>query len=344
MKKIISAILCSFLLSGCAFWEQDKTDVLTLFSTKSHSTNKAWVGTFQLVWNDMKNNIIGHDIIFRGEKPTSELIGLNSEEFNSSMLNKSSYYTSYGKTSPFAKEKIKKDVYKKFEEKSDVLDMADWSEGEGKYYAYAMLKKEFEFLEEFEELEKGTFNNKGEFKYFGITNESKETLDNNVQVLFHNNKNDYAVQLLTVSGDIIYLYRTNSSAPFDKIYEKMLVKTEKYEGEREFNVKDTIKVPNLKINEIRKYPTLTDRTIEGTANLYFSEAIETLQLELDNKGGKVKSEALLMSKCNMISPSENEPPREFNFDKTFVMFLIDKEKENPFLALRVKSLSEFQKD
>ncbi len=342
MKKIISAVLCSILLSGCAFIKKDELDILTLFSTKSYSENKAWVGTFQLVWNDMKNNIIGHDIKFVHEKPTSELIGLNSEEFNSSMLNESSYYTSYGETSPDAKEKIKNDIFKKFEEKSDILDMADWSKGEGKYYAYAMLKKEFQFLEKFDELEDSTFNNKGEFEYFGITNNSKEALDNNVRVLFYNGKNDYAIQLLTTNGDVVYLYRTNSGASFNKIYEKMLTKTEKYKGEREFSPKDTIKVPNLKLKEMRKYPTLTNKTIEGTENLYFSEAIETLQLELDNEGGKVKSEALLMTKCNLVPPSENNEPREFNFDKTFVMFLIDAGKENPYLALRVKSLAGLQ--
>lgn len=343
MKKLLSAIFCIFLFGGCAISKQSELDVLTLFSTKSYTSNKAWVGTFQLVWNDMKNNIIGHDIKFLGEKPTSELNGLNAEEFNSSMLNEASYYTSYGKTSPSAKEKIEKDIYRKFEEKSDILDNADWSEGKGKYYAYAMLKKEFEFIEEFDELDKSAFNKKGEFKYFGINEKSSDKLDNNVQVLFYSNKNDFAVQLLTVNNDVVYLYRTNSNASFDKIYEKMMAKAEKYEGEREFAKKDTIKVPSLKINEMRKYPTLTNKTIEGTENLYFSEAIETLQLELDNKGGKVKSEALLMTKCNLIPPSETKTPRHFDFDRTFVMFLVDSGKENPYLALRVKDLSAFQK-
>jgi len=343
MKKLLLSTLCAILLSGCAMCANSKIDILTLFSTKSSSLNKAWVGTFQLVWNDMKNNIIGHDVEFINEKPTRELLGLNSEEFKSSMLNESSYYTSYGKTAPSEKIKIEKALEEKFSEKSDILDSMDWSEGIGKYYAYAMLKKEFEFYEEFDKLDKATFNNKGEFEYFGIKDGSKEILDKNVKVLFYNNKNDYAVQLLTTNNDIVYLYKTNSNASFDKIYKKMMTKTEKYEGEREFAEIDTLKVPNLKINEMRKYPTLTNKKIKGT-ELYFSEALETLQLELNNKGGKVKSEAILMTKNCMLAPSEKTPtPRHFNFDKTFAMFLVDAGKENPYLALRVKDLSEFQK-
>lgn len=344
MKKILLSTLAAILLSGCAMCANSKTlDILTLFSTKSCSQNKAWVGTFQLVWNDMKNNIIKKDVKFINEKPTRELIGLNNEEFNSSMLNEASYYTSYGKTTLTAKEKIKKDIWAKFNEKSDIIDLMDWSEGIGKYYAYAMLKKEFEFFEEFDKLEKMSFNNsKEKYDFFGIKENSNEILDNNVGVLFYNNKNDFALQLRTQSNDIVYLYRTNSNSSFDKLYEKMTKKSEKYQGNKEFAKIDTLKIPNLKINSQRKYPTLTNKQIEGT-DLYFSEALETLQLELNNKGGKVKSEAMIMTKNCMIHPEEKEQPREFNFDKTFVMFLIDAGKENPYLALRVKDLSEFQK-
>lgn len=343
MKKILLSTLCAVMLSGCAMCANSKLDILTLFSTKSFSKNKAWVGTFQLVWNDMKNNIIKKDIKFVNEKPTKELIGLNNEEFNSSMLNESSYYTSYGKTAPSEKIKIEKALVEKFNEKSDILDSMDWSEGLGKYYAYAMLKKEFEFYNEFDKLDESKFNNRGKYDFFGIDEKSDEILDKNVQVLFYNNKNDYAIQLLTTNNDIVYLYRTNSDSPFNKVYEKMMEKTEKYEGNRDFASIDTLKIPNLKINEMRKYPTLTNKQIAGT-DLYFSEALETLQLELNNKGGKVKSEAILMTKNCMLSPIEKMPtPRHFNFDKTFTLFLVDAGKTNPYLALKVKDLTEFQK-
>lgn len=350
MKKLLLTTLCMALLSGCAICANSKIDVLTLLSTKSFSQDKAWVGTFQLVWNDMKNNIIKRDIKFVNEKPTSELKGLNSEEFNASMLNESSYYTSYGATSPEAKEKIKADIWEKFSEKSDILDTLDWTKGVGRYYAYAMLKKEFEFFQEFDKLDKSTFNNKGEFEYFGISDNSDEGLDKNLDVLFYNNKNDYAVQLLTKNNDIVYLYRTNDNTSFDKIYEKMMTKSKNFKGNKDFTKKDTLKVPNLKINEQRQYPTLTNKFIENDPQnpegpkLYFSQAMETLQLELNSKGGKVKSEAALMTKMCMLAPDAPKvEPRHFNFDKTFVMFLNDAGKDSPYLALRVKNLSNFQK-
>jgi len=342
MKKILLSTLCAIMLSGCAMSANSKLDILTLFSTKSSSSNKAWVGTFQLVWNDMKNSILKKDIEFVGEKPTSELIGLNKEEFNSSMLNENSYYTSYGAVSPKAKVKIETDIFNKFSEKSDIIDSFDWTEEVGKYYAYAMLKKEFEFFEEFDNLDKAKFNNKGDFEYFGINENSKETLDKNVRVLFYNNKKDYAIQLRTVNDDLVLLYRTNSNDSFDKIYEKMNEKTQNFQGKRSFEDKDTLKVPNLKIKDKREYPSLTNKKIKGT-DFYFSKAIETLQLELNNKGGKVKSEAGLMMETCSIEIEEKSKPRHFDFDKTFVMFLIDSGKENPYLALRVKDLSEFQK-
>ena len=212
MKKILLTALSAVLLSAGGFCANSNIDILTLFSSNSKAPNQTWIETFQLVIKNMKNNIIKRDIEFVKERPTKELKALNDEEFTKEMLNESSYYTSYGETSPEAKKQIEKDIKEKFNEKSDILDSLDWTKRYGSYYAYAMLKKEFEFFNEFDILEKSSFNNsKEQYNFFGITNKSNEILDKNIRVLFYNNENDYAVQLLTKTNDIVYLYRTDEN-------------------------------------------------------------------------------------------------------------------------------------
>ena len=363
MKKILSILLSALFLAGCSvdakLIEKEKQkpietkkqvqnediELLTLFSSKSNVKNRAWVGTFQLVFNDMKNHIIKQDIEFLNEEPTQELAGLNSEKFNSSMLNKKSYYTSYGKTSFKAKKKIKKDIKKKFNETSDVIDSGDWSSAEGKFYAYAMLKKQFEFLKEFDKLEKMSFNNSQEkFDYFGIKMESDKDLDNNVKVLFYENEKEYAIQLLTKTDDIVYLYRTDNDKDFKTLYEEMNKKSDNYNGSKEFLKKDTLMIPKINVDLLRTYPELCGKIIKNTSpQMYFSMAVETLKFEMDKKGGKIKSEALIMTKMIALPADFNMPPRHFNFDKTFNLFLIDKGKKDPYAAFRIEDLRIFQK-
>ena len=343
MKKLLLSLIAAMLLGTLGVYASKNLDILTLFSQKSNSQNKLWVGTFQLVFNDMKNNILKKDVVFEGERQTKELKSLNKEEFNKDMLNESSYYTSYGKTSPRAKEKIKNDILEKFNETSDILDTLDWTKRPGSYYAYAMLKKEFEFLEPFDKLDKLSFNNsEDKYDFFGIKEDSNETLDKNVGVLFYNNEDDYAVRLMTKNNDVVYLYRTDKNNDFKTLYSKMLKERDSYKGNHEFTKADTIKVPNLKIKDQREYPELCNKQIKGT-NFYFSQAIETIQLDLDNKGGKVKSEAALMMRCMAAPMPEEYKARHFNFDKTFVMFLIDSGKKDPYLAVRIKDLNGLSK-
>ena len=81
-KSVLTIGVALSLALGCIFSNSNaygakNMDILTLFSSKPKSENSLWVGTFQLAFNEMKNNVIKNDIIFEKEKPTKELKGLN---------------------------------------------------------------------------------------------------------------------------------------------------------------------------------------------------------------------------------------------------------------------------
>jgi hypothetical protein len=75
------------------------------------------------------------------------------------------------------------------------------------------------------------------------------------------------------------------------------------------------------------------------------KAIQSIEFTIDEKGGRVKSEAVIdMSMFNSISfeQIEKPKPRHFNFDDTFFLFLKESEKEKPYFALKVYDMTDFQ--
>lgn len=106
--------------------------------------NSSWCGTFNLIWNDLKNEVAKKDIEF---VPQLDIVkNLNKGTFNTSYLSENSYYKTYGHPSLKFKEEIEKAIQKKFDETSDILDDFNWENRNPEdYFLYVMLKKQFEF-------------------------------------------------------------------------------------------------------------------------------------------------------------------------------------------------------
>ena len=113
--------------------------------------NTTWCGTFNLIWNDLKNDIAKQDIVFENQP---EIVNnLNKGTFNTSYLSDKSYYKVYGTPSIELKQRIENAIKEKFNETSDILNDFDWeNRGPRDYFLYAMLKKEFEFPKVFTKL------------------------------------------------------------------------------------------------------------------------------------------------------------------------------------------------
>ncbi|MBO8431483.1 hypothetical protein IAC76_08860 [Spirochaetes bacterium] len=348
MKKILVSVFAALLffgvLSANAFWWTKQEETIALVPTMkcpSQAQNRIWVGTFQLAWNELMDNFTKGPVKFEGYK--SPLVKeLNSQSFKAAYISPDSYYSKFGETSPELSAEIEQAIKEKFNETSDVLDAIDWTKDEGKYVAYAMLKKDFKFIKAFSKLESDKFgSNRTKVEYFGINKDSEADLDNTLSVLFYNAKNDFAVVIRTEGKDLVYLYRTDDDKTFDKYYSDMMIKKAQYEGSYEFSSKDELKVPNLDLYKEQEFNQLTHKRIKGT-NIEIDKALETVQFKMNNEGVKLKSEAIIAMKTCALFPQENKP-RKFYFDDTFVMFLQEYDQQVPYFAMRVNDVETLNK-
>ena len=344
VSRFLIIIICiGVIFSGVVFATikinngiKGKTKLTPIYTDKISTidSNKVWCGTFNLVWNDFVNDVIDGKIEF--EDGYSELANeLNKQEFTASELNENSYFKIHGIKNLELKNKIENGIKNKFNETSTILDKCDWNDINQDYVLYAMLKKQFNYLEKFSILKDDTFNSSIEkVKYFGLKPDNVQSASKNIEVLFYNSKDDFAIKLKTNEGEEVYLYRTSGEGKsFEENYIEMLDKEKKYTGDRYWNKADTLKIPFINVNDEINYDELCGRYIKGT-NIYIKQALQTINFELNNFGGSVKSEALIESTRQAVESIN----REFKYDKDFILYLKEENKAKPYFALKVDNI------
>lgn len=306
----------------------------------------AWCGTFQLIWNDLKNDLAKQDIIFMQEPDLQVVKNLNKETFKTEDISENSYYKVYGNPTLELKEQIEKAIKEKFNEESEILDDFSWGSNNPKdYFLYCMLKKEFEFPVAFKELEDGEFANGkySKINYFGLEKDAEEELRNQVEVLYYNSPSQFAVKLKTKQNDEIILARGEEGNTFQEIYNNINTNSENYEGIKEFTEKDELKIPNIDFKQKTEFTELEQKEFSfANGDVYIiDKALQTIKFELDKEGGKIKSEAGIMTKEMAIATDEIKE-RKFNFDDEFVIFLKENDKEKPYFAASISDITKFQ--
>lgn len=318
--------------------------------------DSAYCPTFQIVWNELSD-------YFCGGKPVEMLNGtntlidnLNERTFEKTDLSDDYYYVKVGKQVLSVKKEIEDGIKDKFNETSDILDMVEWVDDSGEnfdidayeaYVFYSMLKREFTFNEPFDVIdENGTFNDFTNVKYFGINSDSDNKLRNQVNVLFYEDYDNHSVLLNTKQDDEVILLKTSDDSfkNFDEVYKYLENKTNKFDGEKEFTEDDTLKVPNIKFDVLKKYNELIGKTFNSDdgKSREISDALQTIRFEIDNEGGKIKSEAIIAVKTSAIIAPEEK--RHFNYNDTFYLILREKGKYKPYFMVKVDNMNLFQEN
>lgn len=335
----------------------EQTTDITIVPTMQDkiTADSSWCGTFQLVWNDMKNEVAKKDIIFTPQEKMAE--NLNKEEFTEDMISEEYYFKKYGLKTLALKEEIENGIKEKFNQESDILGDFDWSEDElddpnnkyvRRYFFYVMLYRKFEFLQEFDKLENQKFGEIDNIEYFGIDKNTDNSVGDQIDVLYYNSQDDFAIVLNTKTNDEVILCKNPQGNTFKNIYDNMNNRTVNYKGSKEFKNIDEFKMPNLEFDEKREYTELQEKEFETADPIYdtaeIAKAIQTIKFSLDAKGGEIKSEAAIDVKTftTSIEEPKKEEPRYFYVDNTFAIFLKEKGKEMPYFAGRVQDITKFQ--
>ena len=312
--------------------EDVKLKILPAMNSDLGNGNTAWVGTFQLVWNEFMANITKGEVQFE-DGNNSTVDNLNRQEFTKNDICADSYYIKNGVICPELKDVIINGIKEKFDEKSDILNQVNFDYNPRKILFYAMLKKNFEFLEKFDNLDDDTFGSNEEdlVEYFGIDSDSEKELYKNVSVLFYS-EDDYAVKLHTKTNDEVILYRTDEIKTFNEYFNDVQEKFSKYSGNKSFSSDDYLMVPKLDFSATTSFEDVENKTIKNTDGAKIDKTIETLIFKMDECGVKLKSEAVIFA-IEGCPPPENR--RYFEFNQPFVLFLKEKDKEVPYFAMRV---------
>lgn len=197
-----------------------------------------------------------------------------------------------------------------------------------------MLKKEFNYLEKFSELPDDTFDNSEEkVKYFGIGVSTSKDASKNVEILFYNSNENFAIKLKTKENEEIILYKTTGiDKSFEENYNDIQEFKSKYNGEKVLQKTDILKIPYIMVNGEINYDELCGRIIKGT-DTYISQALQTIEFNLNNIGGNVKSETVITGTYG----STQETGREFILNSDFILYLKEESKDKPYFALKVNN-------
>lgn len=318
IKNVVSfsLLLCSLslciMLCGFTFFKKadsnNSVPVVQQTEKISDIQDKVWCITFQLVWNDFMDKMMdSKPVEFVGGNPVIA-DELNKRLYSSDDISSNSYYKTQGKISPKLKKEIINELYKKLKEKSDILDMINWN-AKDSYLFYVMLKKDFNFLTDFDKLKSAPFNlSEEKVKYFGIEKNSDAELRKNVSVLLYNSENEYAVKLLTKENEEVLLFRTDKNDTFENLY--AYISSNK--SEEAIKSGDILRVPNIIIDKTISYDALCGRKIVGS-DYIISQALQTIKFKMDNKGGSLKSEAAIVVMKMALMPPDMH--RVYSFDK-----------------------------
>jgi len=348
MKKNLKTIflVSVILFSWTLVFTADKKDAMTESPVNTIVTphlgdsimagkNIVYCLSFQLAWDALKNDIIKEDV--RMEDEPYMVRFLNKSLASKKDLDESSYIAMAGFGRDNIVAKINKTLKEKFKKNAPVLTENILP---GSILAYAYMYKNLEFEKKFDNIENGiNFNGAAAAaKAFGIKKYSakEKAIAEQVQVLDYKNDGDFIIGVkLKSNGDQIVLAKIKPGRTFFNTIGSVQARIASAKPGVLANG-DSLQIPKLSFDIQHVYKELIGKKLKLKNPKYdgmiIGDAVQAIKFRLNEKGAELKSSAKILI---LETALQEAKARNFIFDKPFLIYLKQKNSDNPYFAVWV---------
>ncbi len=323
--------------------------VPTLDSPCPKNKNVIWCSSFQLAWNQMKDDVIGEPIKVVGAEKLSAC--LNAAKQSSADIESRSFYASAGRVKEGIINKIQKDMAAKFSSHSvpdfnDIYGLTDEPNGILAYsyltanvpfeYPYRQVRDKFIFT-----YSRGIETNIGAFGVWGLLQRYKKMREQVEILYFIEDYNEprrdlqmkeFAIDLCKHSKPYqvvaaVIEPKDSLTQSLDYIHNQIanFKKNPRYKNMTVLNYVDVLMVPEMFWKIDHRFEELI-RKIVANADppMPIVEAKQSIKFKLDRCGAMLESEATFFYAAT---------PRHFKLNRPFLVYMKKRDCEQPFFVM-----------
>jgi hypothetical protein len=317
----------------------------TLDCPVQHGKNNIWCSSFQLAWNEMKNNVIKEPVLVKDAQDVC--LRLNSAKQDKTDLLPESYYAAAGFISDGIIQKIHTDMSSRFPSKK----IPEFDVSGNNLIAYAYFETYIKFTTPFLQCTSPLIFNDSSgkqtpVKSFGTWDSFstlRELLCEQVEVLYckieNNSMTEFALDLCKQTEPYqIVMAVMKSQNSLESSYNQLQAKIESFKSQEDYNTlaglqsEDELQIPDMFWKIDHSFNELVGKSLMNmnAQGMPITVAVQMIHFRLDRAGVTLKSEAYLEK-----AASQMLFPRKFIFDKPFLLYLKMRDAQQPFFVMWV---------
>ncbi len=312
----------------------------TLDAPLDASRTTVWCSTFQLAWNELRDNVVKEDV--RLTDGPAYVPSLNAGRTGREDITAGSFVIGSGFGRDGIVETLRRSLKEHFGAEAPQLNI---TLGSGDLLVYAALQRHLPFAVPFDRLQQPLAFHLGEklmnVSAFGISDGTKKKeafmkLEEQVDVLHYAGERDVVIRLKpSEAGEEIVLARIppadSLAATLQAVRERLGPPSPRPKGTSRspgIRLDDELRIPVISLDVEAVFRELIGKTIENAAlaKLHIFDARQHIAFQLDEKGADVRSEARVGFK------GEKHEGRRLVFDGPFLLYLKRMDREQPYLV------------